>query len=43
MAALSGVPSALYRKGCELMIETDGFRQDLIAIRKMIAEAGDSL
>jgi len=25
------------------MIETDGFKQDLIAIRRMIAEAGDSL
>jgi len=25
------------------MIETDGFKQDLIAIRKMIREAGDSL
>ncbi|MDL2205574.1 peptide chain release factor 2 [Eubacteriales bacterium OttesenSCG-928-N13] len=25
------------------MIETDGFKQDLIAIRQMIAEAGDSL
>ena len=42
-AAPSGVPPALNRKGCELMIETDGFKQDLIAIRKMIAEAGDSL
>ena len=30
-------------KGCELMIETEGFKQDLIAIRKMILEAGDSL
>ena len=31
------------RKGVNLVIEMEGFKQDLNAIRKLIAEAGDSL